>query len=55
MLWVPNYMDLDACKSPKKMQAGRSFWAETSDTFDRGEFLRTKQEKMNGSTSLNVL
>lgn len=49
-------MDLDTCKPEKRRQAeaadGR---AETADTFDRAEFLRTKQEQTDGSTSLNVL
>lgn len=49
-------MDLDARKSPKKLrQAGVADGrAETADTFDRAEFLRTKQEQIHGSTSLNV-
>lgn len=57
ILWVTNYRDLDTCKPPEKLRQadvadGR---AETADTFDRAEFLRTKQEQMDGSTSLNVL
>lgn len=49
-------MDLDTCHPEKFRQAevadGR---AETANIFDRAEFLRTKQEQMDDSTSLNVL
>lgn len=43
MLRVINYMDLDACKPPKKLRQaevadGRG---ETADTFDREYFLKT--------------
>jgi len=49
-------MDLDTRQPPEKRRQAEvaDSRAETTDTFDRAEFLRTKQEEMHGSTSLNV-